>query len=126
MMKLADALPEFAEELAQGLAAEGYKHLAETVHSVEIVERCLCDEPGCVTFYAVPKSSAPAWPACKRVIAPAKGVMCVHYSKRQILWVEVLGRPDDRAKLDQIYILSDSAGNSANQAVNGSRRQREF
>ena len=112
-MKLADALPEFAEELAQGLAAEGYKHLAEAVHSVEIVERCVCDEPGCVTFYAVNKTSASAWPECKRVIAPAKGVMCVHYSNRQILWVEVLGRPDDRAKLDQIYILSAPTGNSA-------------
>lgn len=106
-MKLSDALPEFAEELAQGLAAEGHEHLADTVRSIEIVERCLCDEPGCVTFYAVPKTTAPAWPACKRVIAPAKGVSCVYYTNRQILWVEVLGRPDDRAKLDQIYILPD-------------------
>ncbi len=110
MMKLADALPKFAEELAHGLAVQGHKHLAEAVLSVEIVERCRCDEPGCVTFYAVPKTSATAWPASKRVIAPAKGVMCVHYIDRQILCVEVLDRPDDRAKLDQIYMLSDPTG----------------
>jgi hypothetical protein len=100
-MKLATILPEFANELAQGLAAMGYKCLSESVHEVEIVERCECDEPGCVTFHAVPKTSAPAWPACKRIIAPAKGVMCVHYANRQIIWVEALGRPEDRVKLDK-------------------------
>jgi len=111
-MKLANALPEFADELAQGLAAMGHKYLAEAVYSLDIVERCLCGEPGCVTFHTVPKTAAPAWPACKRVIAPAKGVMCVHYANRQIIWVEVLGRPEDRVKLDQIYKLPDPTGKS--------------
>lgn len=110
MLKLADVLPEFAEELAQGLAVEGQMHLADTVHSLKIVERCPCDEPGCVTFYTVPKSSVPAWPSCNRAFPPVKGVMCLHYANRQILWVEVLGRPGDRAKLDQIYMLFNPTG----------------
>lgn len=121
MMRLADALPEFADELAQGLAAMGHKHLAAAVNSVEIAERCLCDEPGCITFHAIPKGSAPHEPACERIIAPAKGVMCVHYIDRQIIWIEVFGRPEDRIKLDQFEMLDPPTTQPANKAVNGSR-----
>lgn len=122
MITLADALPEFADELAQGLAALGHKYLAEMVHSVEIVERCLCDERGCVTFYAVPRASAITWPACKRVIAPAKGVMCLHYADRKIIWVKGLGRPEERERLDKICNLHDPTDKSTNEVVNGSSR----
>lgn len=101
-MKLASLLPEFARELSEGLAAMGHKRLAESISDVEIVERCACTEPGCVTFHSVPKGTAPRWPECERVVAPAAGVTCIHYQNGRILWVEALGRPLDRERLDRI------------------------
>lgn len=108
-MKLANILPGFARELSEELAAMGYHDLAAAISDVEIVERCACTEPGCVTFYAVPKANAPCWPECERVIAPAKGVTCIHYQGCRILWIEALGRPLDRATLDSILPKQGSA-----------------
>ncbi len=102
MLKLNDVLPEFADELAQGLADMGHTQLAATVHSLTIAERCMCDEPGCVTFHAVPRNSAPDGKMLERIVAPAKGVVCVQYTGQQIIWIEVLGRPKDREKLDRL------------------------
>ncbi len=101
MLKLSQALPQFAQELSRGLISLGYTQLAASVDSLEIVERCKCDEPGCVTFYAVPKLSAPHPDKCQRIIAPVRGVTCIQVSDQQITWVEVLGRPELREKLDQ-------------------------
>ena len=100
MVRLALALPDFAEELSRGLAALGYEHLAKLVYSIDIVERCPCSEPGCVTFYAMRRTEAARQVECDRVVAPAKGVLCVHYRDQQIVWIEALGRPQDRARLD--------------------------
>ena len=100
-MKLAEALPQLADDLSQGLAALGYEKLAASVNSVDIVDRCRCDHAGCVTFFAVPKGSAPSGEKCNRVIAPAPGVLCVQYSRQRIIWVEVIGRPEDRERLDR-------------------------
>lgn len=116
MTKLAQALPDFTEELSQGIASLGYKKLASSVYAIEVVERCKCDEPGCVTFFSVPKLSAPRPETCKRIVAPAMGVTCIQYFERQIIWVEVLGRPEERQKLDKYE--SQLAGiNPANQAL---------
>jgi hypothetical protein len=116
MTKLAQALPDFTEELSQGIASLGYKNLAASVYAIEVVERCKCDEPGCVTFFCVPKLSAPRPDTCKRIVAPARGVTCVQYFEQTITWVEVLGRPEDRMKLDKYE--SQLAGiNPANHAL---------
>lgn len=109
MIQLASALPELAEELAHGLAAAGHAELAKALYSIQIAERCRCDQPGCVTFYAVQKADAPPPSKCNRIIGPAKGVLCVQYVGQQIVWIEALGRPDDREKLDR---LADIRGSS--------------
>ena len=101
-MKLAVALPELANELALGLSAAGHAQLAEAAYSIEIAERCPCDDPGCVTFYTMKKVDAPSPSKCKRVVAPASGVLCVQHVGSEIVWIEVLGRPNDRAKLDHL------------------------
>jgi hypothetical protein len=116
MLKLAQALPDLTEELSQGIASLGYKKLAASVYTIEVVERCKCEEPGCVTFFCVPKIHAPLPDTCKRIIAPARGVTCVQYVDQQITWVEVLGRPEDREKLDK-YEAQMASINQANQAL---------
>lgn len=105
MLHLVDALPEFAAELSRGLADLGYKKLATSVNSIVIVERCKCDETGCITFYAAPKTSVTSQRPCNTAIPAVKGLTCVQYIGQQIVWVEVLGRPEDRKKLDRYESL---------------------
>ncbi len=88
------------EELSRAVASTGLTKLAESVYVLEIVERCKCQEPGCVTFYAVAKVAAPTPDNCKRIVAPTNGITCIQYLDQQIIWVEVQGRPEDREKLD--------------------------
>ena len=104
MLHLVDALPEFAAELSRGLAELGHKELATSVNSIVIVERCKCDETGCITFYAVPKTVTNQRP-CKTAMPVVKGLTCVQYIGQQIVWVEALGRPEDREKLDRYESL---------------------
>lgn len=103
-MKLATVLPDFARELLQGLSAMGHNKLAESVANVEIVERCECEQPGCITFYTMPKDSISSqdWSECERAISPAAGISCVYYQSDQIRWIEALGRPADRKMLDSL------------------------
>ena len=116
MLRLAQALPDLADDLSQGIASMGYEKLAASVYTIEVAERCKCDEPGCVTFYCVPKLSAPSPDSCKRIVAPARGVTCVQYVDQQITWIEVLGRPEDREKLDK-YESRIAGIKSANKAL---------
>lgn len=101
MLRLAQVLPELAKDLSLGVASMGHQKLAALVYTIEVVERCKCDEPGCVTFFCVPQRSAPHPDICQRIIAPARGVVCVQYVDQQIIWVEVLGCPEYREILDK-------------------------
>lgn len=125
MLKLAQVLPDLTEELSRGIASLGHEKLAASVYTIEIIERCKCEEPGCVTFFCVPKVSAPLPDRCNRIVAPAWGVTCVQYFDQQITWVEVLGRPEDREILDKYE--SQLAGiDPANQALNTEPRIGRF
>ena len=121
MLRLYQALPELTDELSRGIASLGYKKLAASVYSIEIAERCICDELSCVTFYTVPKLSAPCPDICKRIVAPARGVTCVQYFDQQIIWVEVLGRPEDREKLEK-YESQLAGTEPANNPMDTKRR----
>ena len=95
-MRLVSVLPEFALELESALNDLGESDLANSISSLEIVERCQCNEQGCVTFHAVPKSNAPSGDSCTTIVAPMMGVSCVQYYNDQIVWIEALGRPKER------------------------------
>jgi len=99
--RLIDVLPQFAAELAAALAEAGNPGLANSVGSVEIVERCCCGEPGCISFYAQPKSTCPGPGECGRIIPSLPGVSCVAHHLGKIVWIEALNRAADRAVLDQ-------------------------
>ena len=101
-MKFFDALPQFAAELAEGLAELGHPELARSVREIEIAHRCECDEPGCLTFDTVPITEAVNWGECRRVVAPVPGVLCVLYRNDAIMRVEALGRPHERELLDRL------------------------
>lgn len=101
MAQLINILPQFAAELATALEESGHPELARSVDGIEIVERCRCSEPGCVSFYAHPKSSDTDSAECDRIVLRMRGVSCVYHQRGRIVWLEALGRQDDRAILDE-------------------------
>lgn len=106
-MKLAHELPEFSRELAEGLIAEGRPDLADSIYNIEIIDRCLCEVPGCLTFYAVPKVTAPTWPdECERIIPCVRGVTCVHFVGSSVVWIEAVGRLEECERLKQLEALA--------------------
>jgi hypothetical protein len=115
-MKLANALPEFSHELAEGLIAEGRTDLADSVYTIEIIDRCHCEAPGCIAFHAVPKATAPIWPdECDRIIPTVRGVTCIHFVKSSIVWIEALGRAEEKARLDQLEAVARIDGDLGEQ-----------
>lgn len=109
MLQLSRVLPKFALELANGLAATGHRDLASAVTNIEIVQRCPCREVGCLTFYAVAKSEVPPPDDCQRVIPPVRGVSCLLYKNGRIIWLEAMGRPQERLTLDEMMPISDAS-----------------
>jgi hypothetical protein len=108
MLKLSRVLPEFAIELANGLASTGHHDLALAVTDIEIVQRCPCREVGCLTFYAVAKSEAPPPDDCQRVIPPVRGVSCLQHQNNRIIWIEAIDRPKERSTLDEMMPIPDA------------------
>ena len=108
MFQLSRLLPEFALELANGLASTGHDDLATSVADIEIVQRCPCREVGCLTFYAVAKSEAPPPDDCQRVVPPVRGLSCLLHQNGRIIWVEAIDRPQERRTLDEIMPISDA------------------
>lgn len=98
-MRLAEVLPDFVAELTHALNELGCSQLASTVSEVEIVDLCRCNEPGCISFYTCQEPLRPYAEDCERIIAPIRGVSCVHHRSGEIVWVEALGRPEERATL---------------------------
>ncbi len=108
MLKLSHILPEFARELANGLVSIGHDELASVVKDLEIAHRCPCQETGCLTFYAVPKSEALRPEDCQQIVPSVQGVSCVHHQDGRIVWVEAIGRPQDRRTLDEAMPITDA------------------
>ena len=106
-MKLANVLLEFSHELAEGSIAEGRTDRADSVYTIEIIDRCHCETPGCVVFHAVPQATDPTEPdECDRIIPSVRGVTCIHFVKNSIVWIEALGRAEEKTRLDQLEALA--------------------
>lgn len=92
---LRDVLPALAAELEAGLREHGHPFLAEQVPSLRIRVACPCDVEACGSFYT-------AMPM-KRWFRRGKQVpvndLVVDAIDGEIVFVEVLGRPDVRAVL---------------------------
>jgi hypothetical protein len=53
-MRFRDALPAFYGEIERALQAEGLTGVLEQLPTLEVIDRCDCDEVGCGTFYVGP------------------------------------------------------------------------
>ena len=92
---LRELLPALAAELEGGLREAGRPDLAEQIPSLRVRAACPCDVESCGSFYT-------AWPM-KRWFRRGKqvpvGDLVVDSIDGEIVFVEVLGRPEVRATL---------------------------
>ncbi len=94
-MQLYAVAPEFAVELEDGLRAVGRAELADQVRELEIRELCRCQVDGCASFY----TALPVKRWFRRGNQVPVGALVVDTIDGQIVYVEVLGRPDLRRAL---------------------------
>lgn len=101
-LRLADALPAFADELRQLLIEKGELDLASKVPTLNIFYRRRCgDDIGCGTFYSLPKPHGSFGLGHRNVrLFPEDGALLIlDVVDGEISCVEVLDRPDIRKKL---------------------------
>ena len=81
---------ELASELRDRLIGMGHTQLASTVKRLRVVERCVCDKPGCESFYtAPPRRVGRAWGKGGETIELAPG-LAVDVVGDEIVAVEVV------------------------------------
>jgi hypothetical protein len=92
---LVNAAPSFASELEDGLREAGRTDLAEQVATLRVHEVCRCEVEGCASFY----TGRPVKRWFRRGKQVPVGDLVVDTIDGEIVYVEVLERPDVRAAL---------------------------
>jgi hypothetical protein len=92
---LAATVPGFAAELEEGLRAIDRPDLADQVPGLRIREVCRCEVEGCASFY----TAAPMKRWFRRGKQVPVGELVVDTIDGEIVYVEVLDRPDLKALL---------------------------
>jgi hypothetical protein len=99
----ADALPEFAVELAELLSEEGKPELAAQIGELVLVDRCRCTDDFCSTFYVRPKPLGSYGPNHYTVVlSPKNGMVNVDVTEGKVACIEVLYRDDIQARLHAV------------------------
>ena len=102
-LNLRDVLPGLASELARLLRAEGELELAEQVASLEVVDRCRCDNASCATIYTVPKPEG-AWGANHyNLILNTKGLTVLDVLDDRIVCIEILDRDEITEQVRRLF-----------------------
>jgi hypothetical protein len=94
-MLVSEVFPEFSAELTNLLAQAGEQQLADSVHTLELVDRCRCEDDFCGSFYTAPKPHG-RWGSPHRNVSlqPNKGMLILDVVDEKICMVEVLDRDD--------------------------------
>ena len=92
---LVNTAPAFATELEEGLRKIDRPDLAEQVQSLGLREVCKCEVEGCASFY----TAAPMRRWFRRGKQVPVGELVVDTIDGEIVYVEVLNRPDLKAIL---------------------------
>ena len=92
---LRERAPAFAAELEKTLRAEGRPELAEQVQGLRITALCGCEVEGCASF----STALPMKRWFRRGALVPAGDLVVNTIDGEIVFVEVLDRPDVRAAL---------------------------
>jgi hypothetical protein len=92
---VAERLPELAAELERLLREQGRPDLAEQIPTLRITAVCPCEVETCSSFY----TGRPMKRWFRRGRQVALGDLVVDSIDGEIVFVEVLGRPDVRSAL---------------------------
>jgi hypothetical protein len=92
---LREKLPALAVELDRGLRAQGRSDLAEQIPTLRITAVCPCEVETCASFY----TGRPMKRWFRRGKQVPVGDLVVDSIDGEIVFVEVLGRPDVRSAL---------------------------
>jgi hypothetical protein len=92
---VAEVLPELAAELERILRERGRPDLADQIASLRITQVCPCEVESCGSFY----TGRPMKRWFRRGKQVTAGDLVVDTIDGEIVFVEVLGRPDVRAAL---------------------------
>ena len=96
-MLLSEVIPDVAAELAQGLLLESRPELAAQVAELRLANRCRCHDSFCASFAT---EAIEPWPdSAERIICPMRGLSAVFAVDGRIVYVELLNRPEVRARL---------------------------
>ena len=90
-----DVLPGLADELERSLGELGRPELADQVSLLRLWAVCPCEVEGCGSFY----TARPMKRWFRRGNEVPAGDLVVNTIDGEIVFVEVLGRPDIRASL---------------------------
>jgi hypothetical protein len=96
--RVADVVPELAAELEAGLRGQRRPDLAEQVAELRITAVCRCAVEGCGSFY----TGRPITRWFRRGRQVEVGDLVVDTIDGEIVYVEVLGRPEVRAALRRL------------------------
>ncbi len=100
-VRFRDIAPEFAEELAALLLAEGEPALAEQVLAAEVVARCHCGDDFCASFYTAAPPAGSYGPRLENLpLDPKAGMAILDVVDGRLMKVEVLYNDAFRRALD--------------------------
>jgi hypothetical protein len=92
---LRERAPAFSAELEEALRSEGRPELADQVATLRITALCACEVDGCASF----STALPMKRWFRRGALVPAGDLVVNTIDGEIVFVEVLDRPDVRAAL---------------------------
>jgi hypothetical protein len=92
---LRERAPAFSAELEEALRSEGRPELADQVATLRISALCACEVEGCASF----STALPMKRWFRRGALVPAGDLVVNTIDGEIVFVEVLDRPDVRAAL---------------------------
>ena len=98
-----DFLPELCAELKKLLIKANQIQLAESVDSLEIIEKCDCGVKSCASFYTASKPDGGFGAGHKNLIlAPQYGFLILDVVNDEIKFIEIHDRPKYKKLLDRI------------------------
>jgi hypothetical protein len=102
-MLLNSSLPNLSRELTALLADAGEPDLAAQIESLEIVQRCPCNDDFCASFYTAPRPVGAYGPGHRNVeLEPEKGMIILDVVDERIVKIEILYRDEIRAQLSSL------------------------
>jgi hypothetical protein len=99
-VQISEILPALGIELEQLLKNQGEAELVARVSELTVIDRCLCGDDFCSSFYTQPKPQGPYGPGYRCMdLDAAEGMLLVDVVAGKIAHVEVFNRADVRRDL---------------------------